>query len=176
MYHIYINGACTVFETWRTSRGTWVVWGISLLARWWSSCIVATVLEAGKSQYIRSYTVMYRVDQNHLYTVHIRYFWQGNYKIYGHIRYMVCVYIYMVLANLMYIHGSGLWPTLVMPHAFLICFIIPGVRLDAFFLHLHAHKPLPLLVCKHLVGRVCVFVCVCVCVCVSKHLVGRACV
>jgi hypothetical protein len=35
-----------------------------------------------------------RVGQNHIYTVYIRYFWQGNHQIYGHIR---C--IYTVLAN-----------------------------------------------------------------------------
>ena len=35
-----------------------------------------------------------RVGQNHIYTVHVRYFWQGNHQIYGHIR---C--IYTVLAN-----------------------------------------------------------------------------
>jgi len=27
-----------------------------------------------------------RVGQNHLYTVYIRYFWQGNHQLYGHIR------------------------------------------------------------------------------------------
>jgi len=37
---------------------------------------------------------MYRVGQNHIYTVYTRYFWQGNHQIYGHIR---C--IYTVLAN-----------------------------------------------------------------------------
>jgi len=37
---------------------------------------------------------MVRVGQNHIYTVYIRYFWQGNHQIFGHIR---C--IYMVLAN-----------------------------------------------------------------------------
>jgi len=37
---------------------------------------------------------MSRVGQNHIYTVYIRYFWQGNHQIYGHIR---C--IYTVLAN-----------------------------------------------------------------------------
>jgi hypothetical protein len=37
---------------------------------------------------------IYKVGQNHIYTVYIRYFWQGNHKIYGHIR---C--IYTVLAN-----------------------------------------------------------------------------
>jgi hypothetical protein len=35
-----------------------------------------------------------RVGQNHIYTVYIWYFWQGNHQIYGHIR---C--IYTVLAN-----------------------------------------------------------------------------
>jgi len=29
---------------------------------------------------------MYRVGQNHIYTVYIRYIWQGFYQIYGHIR------------------------------------------------------------------------------------------
>ena len=37
---------------------------------------------------------MYRVSQNHKYTVYIRYFWQENHQKYGHIR---C--IYTVLAN-----------------------------------------------------------------------------
>ena len=37
---------------------------------------------------------MRRVGQNHIYTVYIRYFWQGNHRIYGHIW---C--IYTVLAN-----------------------------------------------------------------------------
>ena len=35
-----------------------------------------------------------RVGQNHIYTVYIRYFWQGNHQLYGHTR---C--IYSVLAN-----------------------------------------------------------------------------
>jgi hypothetical protein len=30
-----------------------------------------------------------RVGQNHTYTVYVRYFWQGNHQIYGHIR---CTY------------------------------------------------------------------------------------
>jgi len=53
------------------------------------------------------YTVVYelyirRVGQNHICTVFIRYFWQGNHQIYDHIR---CIYtvlanpIYTVLAN-----------------------------------------------------------------------------
>jgi hypothetical protein len=29
---------------------------------------------------------IYRVGQNHIYTVYIRFFWQGNHQIYGHIR------------------------------------------------------------------------------------------
>ena len=35
-----------------------------------------------------------RVGLTHKYTVHVRYFWQGNHQIYGHIQ---C--IYTVLAN-----------------------------------------------------------------------------
>jgi len=35
-----------------------------------------------------------RVGQNHIYTEYVRYFWQGNHQIYGHIG---C--IYTVLAN-----------------------------------------------------------------------------
>jgi len=42
---------------------------------------------------------MCRFGQNHIYTVHIRYFWQGNHQIYGHIR---C--IYTVLANPTHVH------------------------------------------------------------------------
>jgi hypothetical protein len=30
-----------------------------------------------------------RVGQNHKYTVYIRYCWQGNHQIYGHIRYYI---------------------------------------------------------------------------------------
>jgi len=40
-----------------------------------------------------------RVGQNHIYTVYIRYYWQGNHEIYGHIR---C--IYTVLANPIHLH------------------------------------------------------------------------
>jgi len=36
-----------------------------------------------------SSSVMFRVGQNPIYTEHIRYFWQGNHQIYGHIR---CIY------------------------------------------------------------------------------------
>ena len=45
---------------------------------------------------------IYRVGQNHICMVYIRYCWQGNYKIYGHIR---C--LYTVLANPMYIWHIG---------------------------------------------------------------------
>jgi len=44
------------------------------------------------------YLCMCRVGQNHIYTVYIRYFWQGNHQIYGHIQ---C--IYTVLANPMHV-------------------------------------------------------------------------
>jgi len=40
------------------------------------------------------YLIMLRVSQNHICKVYIRFFWQGNHQIYGHIR---C--IYTVLAN-----------------------------------------------------------------------------
>jgi hypothetical protein len=49
---------------------------------------------------------MIRVGQNHIYMVNIRYFWQGNYQIYGHIR---C--IYMVLANPRYDRYYPLYST-----------------------------------------------------------------
>jgi len=32
-----------------------------------------------------------RVGQDHIYTVYIRYFWQGNHQIYGHAR---CIPVY----------------------------------------------------------------------------------
>jgi hypothetical protein len=46
---------------------------------------------------------MFRVGQNHIYTVFVRYCWQENHQIYGHIR---C--IYTVLANPRYVrcHAS----------------------------------------------------------------------
>jgi hypothetical protein len=48
----------------------------------------------GKHGLSRSTVVIHRVGQDHIYTVYIRYFWQKNDQIYGHIR---C--IYTVLAN-----------------------------------------------------------------------------
>ena len=46
--------------------------------------------------------VIFRVGQNHIYTVYIRYFWQGKHQIYGHIR---C--IYTVLANPSYCNAHN---------------------------------------------------------------------
>ena len=48
----------------------------------------------GQHTWSSSKTQNSRVGQNHMYTVYIRYFWQGNHEMYGHIR---C--IYTVLAN-----------------------------------------------------------------------------
>jgi len=44
---------------------------------------------------------MFRVGQNHIYTVYIRYFWLGNHQIYG-----VYIRIYRVLANLRHVISS----------------------------------------------------------------------
>jgi len=52
-------------------------------------------------------TLIYRVGQNHIYTVCIRCFWQGNHHIYGHIR---C--IYTVLANPTYLWCHAPFSTL----------------------------------------------------------------
>jgi len=69
----------------------------------WLLCKCATaVLSKAHSQIIARKAVLFRVGQNHIYTVHIRYFRQGNHQIYGHIQ---C--IYTVLAN----------PSLVVPRA-----------------------------------------------------------
>jgi hypothetical protein len=49
------------------------------------------------SVYIRFWLAlhpMHQIGNRHKYTVYVRYFWQGNHQIYGHIR---C--IYTVLAN-----------------------------------------------------------------------------
>jgi hypothetical protein len=62
---------------------------------------------------------MHRVGHNHIYTVSIRYLWQGNHQIY--IIYGDCgreitkftsytVYIYTVLANPTYIHRVYMVP------------------------------------------------------------------
>jgi len=54
---------------------------------------------------------MTRAGQNHIYTVCIGIFWQGNHQIYGHIR---C--IYTVLANPIYDRTHGHNPPLVIPY------------------------------------------------------------
>ena len=53
--------------------------------------------------------VVFRVGQNHIYTVYIRYFWQGNHQIYG-------VYI-------------RFWPTLVVLYA--VCSLWPALLVQA---------------------------------------------
>jgi len=45
---------------------------------------------------------MFRVGQKYIYTVYIRYVWQGNHQIYGHIR---C--IHTVLANRNYVVANS---------------------------------------------------------------------
>jgi hypothetical protein len=50
---------------------------------------------------------MCRFGQSYIYTVYIRWFWQGNHQIYGHIR---C--IYTVLANPMHVCFSCCLPSL----------------------------------------------------------------
>ena len=60
----------------------------------WSSALV-----------VRSKTLVdgtCRVGQNHVYTVYIRYFWQGNHRIYGHTQ-----RVYTVLANPASEHSSA---------------------------------------------------------------------
>ena len=52
------------------------------------------ILVMNNVHYMRASCILHRVGQDHIYTVHIRYFWQGNRQIYGHIR-----RIYTVLAN-----------------------------------------------------------------------------
>jgi len=56
-----------------------------------SRCWWQTYKSRNKKFVVRS---IRRVGQNHIYTVYIRYFWQRNHRIYGHIR---C--IHTVLAN-----------------------------------------------------------------------------
>jgi len=48
---------------------------------------VATLEDATKVRVIR-------VGQHHIYTVHIRYIWQENHQIYGHIR---CIYTVLAI-------------------------------------------------------------------------------
>ena len=48
--------------------------------------------------------IISRVGQNHIYTVHIRYFWQGNHEMYGHIR---CIYTVLANPNNIWLGGTG---------------------------------------------------------------------
>jgi len=105
--------------------------------------------------------LLHRVGQNHIYTVYIRYFWQGNHQIYGHIR---C--IYTVLANLI-VTTSFVWR-----YSLVSCAVL-----------LHGHNQPPVCVCVLCVCVCCVCVRVCcVCVCFvwrfsrlqQNHLCGAA--
>jgi hypothetical protein len=64
-------------------------WGVGALIFW-----KLRQFKAGTQWGVDAQGHVSRVGQNPMYTVCIRYFWQGNYQIYGHIR---C--IYTVLAN-----------------------------------------------------------------------------
>ena len=58
-------------------------------------CVCVCVLPAQSWEtYASRWWQTHSVGQNHIYTVYIRYFWQGNHQLYGHTR---C--IYSVLAN-----------------------------------------------------------------------------
>jgi hypothetical protein len=54
-------------------------------------------------------TILFRVGQNHIYTVHIRYFWQGNYQIHGvNLRFWPTLIMFCVFLG----HPAGsFWPT-----------------------------------------------------------------
>jgi hypothetical protein len=54
----------------------WLVFGAWCLVLDWCMAGVAWLLVLH----------IHSVGQNHMYTVYIRYFWQGNHQIYGHIR------------------------------------------------------------------------------------------
>jgi len=106
-----------------------------------AACITLHSLSLGR------YSIS-RVGQNHIYTVYIRYFWQGNHCIYGHIR---C--IYTVLANRKYFctHNSPVRSN-----------AVEGVLVATPSATEHGFRP-PVCACV----CVCVSVRVCVCVCVS---------
>jgi len=91
------------------------------LADVWSRAVQANLNTA------KSWPYICIVGQNHIYTVHIRYFWQENHQIYGHIRCVCTVlanpihmvmantqgqYIHMVMVNTQgqFIHGYGQYP------------------------------------------------------------------
>jgi len=47
---------------------------------------------------------MSRVNQNHIHTVYIRYFWQGNHQIYGQIRFIYIRFWPTLSMSVTYIH------------------------------------------------------------------------
>jgi len=73
---------------WERERGCCELWARALIE---SESVIAPP--------VRARLHMFRVGQNHIYTVYMRYFWQGNHQIYGYIR---C--IYTVLANPTHVH------------------------------------------------------------------------
>ena len=69
--------------------------------------------------------IISRVGQYHIYTVYIRYFWQGNYEIYGHIQ---CIYTVLANPNNIWLGGTGVCCT----HA-AIFLLQPAMGLHAHF-------------------------------------------
>ena len=53
-----------------------------------------SALDSNTHACLKLLSIVCRVGQDHIYMVYIRYFWQGNHQIYGHVW---C--IYTVLAN-----------------------------------------------------------------------------
>jgi hypothetical protein len=119
-----------------------------------------------------------RVGQNHIYTVYIRYFWQGNYQIYGHIRCM-----YTVLANpthtfctccicshaLLSVH-TALPLRLLLPDVGEVQTLTVGHNNSGqgpeWCMEMAEVRSLSLCVCMCVCVCACVYVCVCECVCV----------
>ena len=67
-------------------------------------------------------SLLFRVGQNHIYTVYIRYFWLGNHQIYG-----VYIRIYTVLAN----------PTLITSYVVIRYYVLTLFNTAAFLVILH---------------------------------------
>jgi hypothetical protein len=63
-----------------------------------AQCTLFVLYLCLNGHYVLWYACMCRVVQNHIYTVYIRFVWQGNHQIHGHIQ---C--IYTVLANPIYV-------------------------------------------------------------------------
>jgi len=91
--------------------------------------------QSTRCRYMCMFRVMFRVFQNHIYTVYIRYFWQENHQLYGHIQSM-----FIVLANPMYV-ALGFRPCNFelkdIGHACTCCFepraILLGFRYESLF-------------------------------------------